>query len=507
MAVDWPSIMTPMSAGSSLVYAPTQVREIDRFAIDSLGIPGLELMTRAGAFTFELARQRFPGARRWLVVCGAGNNAGDGYVVARMAQGAGLAVTVAALSDPHRLSGDAARAWHQFRSAGGGVVQFSDDLCGQADLVIDAALGTGLTRALEGVYLHAVECMNAAHRPVVAVDIPSGLCAATGRVLGAAVRATLTATFIGRKLGLYLGAGPDHAGEIVFADLGVPLDRTGHVTPVMRLFDDADRERQLPRRQRTAHKGHFGHVLVIGGNHGMGGAVRLAGEAAARSGAGLVSVATRPGNVLAVTVPRPELMCAGISLADDIEAMLARATVVAIGPGLGQDDWALGLFERVLRQHQPLVIDADALNLLAHRPMRRGNWVLTPHPGEAARLLGISTDQVQADRCAALAELVARYGGVALLKGRGTLVGQSGELPFLIEAGNPGMASGGMGDVLTGIVAALLAQVRPGAFLGAAACAAYVHARAADQTAGTGERGLLASDVLRGLRPWLNPAD
>ncbi len=385
------------------------------------------------------------------------------------------------------------------------MTQFSEGLCTTADIVIDALLGTGLTRSLEGAWLHAVESVNAAAAPVIAVDVPTGLNGTSGQVLGAAIQASITATFIGRKLGLYVGAGPEHSGEIVFADLGVPLDRVSHVAPAARLFDLNDQQLLLPRRARTAHKGDFGHVLVVGGNFGMGGAVCLAGEAALRAGAGLVSIATRPENVAAVTSHRPELMCLGVSAAADLDALLGRATVVAIGPGLGQDSWARGLLDRALNAHQTLVVDADALNLMAACPRRREAWVLTPHPGEAGRLLGVSTAEIQSDRMGAVAALKARFGGIALLKGRCTLVDQAEQMPFVIDAGNPGMATAGMGDVLTGLIAGLAAQVRQSELLQAAACAAYVHACAADDAAQKGERGLIAGDLFPHLRPWLNP--
>jgi NAD(P)H-hydrate epimerase len=496
-----------MSGPGSFVYTPDQVRQLDRIAIEEIGIPGFELMSRAGRVVFDFARSRYPAARSWLVICGAGNNAGDGYVVARLAMAAGIRITVAALSDPRRLSGDAQRAWREFERDGGAVVQFTESLCAAADLVIDAILGTGLARPLEGAWLHAVECVNAASAPVIAVDIPTGLSGDSGAVLGDAVRADVTATFIGRKQGLYLGAGPERSGEIVFDDLGVPLERVSHVAPRLRLFDALDHLRILPRRPRTSHKGHFGHVLVVGGNHGMAGAVRLAGEAALRAGAGLVSVATRPEHVAAVTGARPELMCTGVTTAADLDRLLARATVIAVGPGLGQDAWARELLARVLERSCVLVVDADALNIVAEQPLRRESWVLTPHPGEASRLLGVSTSAIQADRLAAAEALWARFGGVALLKGRCTLVSQVGELPFVIDAGNPGMASAGMGDVLTGLVAGLVAQQRPAELLRAVACAAYVHAQAADDAArDAGERGLIASDLFPPLRRWLNPS-
>lgn len=494
-----------MSTPSSLVFTPAQVRELDRIAIEEAGIAGAELMARAGACIFDVARRRYPRAHRWLVLCGAGNNAGDGYVVARLARQVGRQVTVVALSDPQRLSGDAAGAWRAFRDAGGTVSALETPLAGRADLIVDALLGTGLTRPVTGAWQQAIDAINAASVPVIAVDVPSGLCALTGQPLGAAVVADVTVTFIGRKLGLYVGAGPDHTGAIEFADLGVTTRQVARVTPVLRLFDATDQSRLLPRRGRSAHKGHFGHVLVVGGNTGMGGAARLAGEAAARSGAGLVSVATRPGNVAAMTAARPELMCRGVRRVADLEPLLARATVIAIGPGLGLDAWAEALLERVLAMPTPLVVDADALTLLATRAVRREDWVLTPHPGEAARLLGTDTAKVQADRLGSVSDLAARYGGVALLKGRCTLVAGAGAVPYAIDAGNPGMASGGMGDVLTGMVAALLAQHHGTDRPGVAAAAAWVHAHAADDAAVPGERGLIASDLFAALRRWLNP--
>jgi NAD(P)H-hydrate epimerase len=440
-----------------------------------------------------------------LILCGAGNNAGDGYVVARLASQAGVHVTVAGLADPHRLKGDAATAWQDFKKAGGAVVQFSEGLCGEADLILDALVGTGLQRALDGAYLHAVESVNAAGSPVIAVDIPAGLNGATGQVMGGAIRADLTVTFIGRKLGVYLGAGPEHAGETMFADLGVPLEAVSHVTPRLRLFDETDLARLLPVRPRTAHKGHFGHVLVVGGNQGMGGAVRLAGEAALRAGAGLVSVATRPENVVAVTGYRPELMARGATQAADLDVLLERATVIAIGPGLGQDAWARDLLQKVLQASQPKVLDADALNLLSERPGKSNHWILTPHPGEAGRLLQRPSTEVQGDRLAAVTALAERYGGVALLKGACTLVAHPDSLPYVIDRGNPGMASGGMGDVLTGLVAGILAQRRATEALQVAAAAAFVHACAADAAARDGERGLIAGDLFPHLRAWLNP--
>jgi NAD(P)H-hydrate epimerase len=500
--------MPAMTDTACDVWAPEAVRVLDRTATSAFGISGYELMNRAAEAVCAAATTRWPEARRWVVLCGAGNNAGDGYVIARLARRAGRDVQVCALADPAALAGDAALAFLEFAGEGGGVQPFAPAVLADADLVIDALLGIGLGRPVSGDFRAAIEAVNAAGRPVVAVDIPSGLDATTGLPAGVAVRADLTVTFVGRKLGLYLGEGPAYAGCIEFAALGIPpavVGRAGLAAgPPLRLFGAGDLVLQLPRRPATAHKGLFGHVLVVGGNDGMSGAVRLAGEAALRAGAGLVTVATRPAHAALLPLVRPELMCHGIEGPADLAPLVARATVIAIGPGLGQDEWARGLLAAILEVPVPLVLDADALNLLAGSSRRRDDWILTPHPGEAGRLLGRSSVDVQRDRLGTLAALRERYAGTVVLKGHGTLVGGEGRAPWLIPTGNPGMATAGMGDVLTGVTAGLVAQTgAPGPDV--AAAAAYVHGAAGDAAADAGQRGLIASDVLDRLRSCLNP--
>jgi NAD(P)H-hydrate epimerase len=489
------------------VWTPAQVRELDRVAIGNCGIPGYELMNRAGQAAFSIACLRWPDARRWLVLCGAGNNAGDGFVLARLAQAAGLEVTVAALSDPSRLQGDAATAWRDYTIAGGTTQLFSAALIDSSDLVIDALLGTGLQRPVSGEYLSAIEAVNAEARPVLALDVPSGLDSLSGEVLGAAMWADLTVTFVGLKAGLYRGSGPEYCGEIEFAGLDIPASAVQQLgaAPLFRLYNRDDLLHLLPPRPADAHKGSFGHVLIVGGNRGMSGAVRLAGEAALRAGAGLVTVATRPEHALWMPLTRPELMSSGVGSGKDLVPLLERATIVACGPGLGRDPWAQELFDTVVASGLPLVLDADALNMLAARKLCRDDWILTPHPGEAGRLLGTGSARVQSDRPGALKQLCRQYGGTVILKGRGTLVGREGSVPVLIDRGNPGMATAGMGDVLTGLVAGLAAQT--GATdVQTAAGAAFVHAAAGDAVALTGERGLLATDLFAQFRTWLNPA-
>ncbi|MGI9330803.1 MAG: NAD(P)H-hydrate dehydratase [Gammaproteobacteria bacterium] len=499
------SIISSVYAVTNSLLTPAQVREMDRRAIEQLGIAGYELMCRAGAATLELACERFPEARSWVVLCGAGNNAGDGYVIARLARVRNIRIRLITVSDPDRLQGDAASAWADFQAAGGRAEPSSESTdFSDADLIIDALLGTGLDRPLTGAYLDAVAQANAAAAPTVAVDIPTGLSGISGQVLGAAIRASATVTFVGLKQGLYLGEGPGHCGIVTFSDLGIPPEAMADMRPNFRLFDQHSLRELLPPRPANAHKGLFGHVLIVGGNLGMGGAVRLAGAAALRAGAGLVTVATRPDNVAGVLAGRPEIMCAAVNGAADLQPLLERVSVVALGPGLGSDDWAQALFKATVACAQPLVIDADGLNLLADAPHRRDDWILTPHPGEAGRLLKQSTPEVQQDRPAALAALNNRYGGVSVLKGQGTLVGRDGDVAWLIDRGNPGMATAGMGDVLTGCLAGILAQV-PTEPAEAAAAAAWVHAVAGDRAARQGERGLLADDVVSELRACLNP--
>lgn len=493
-----------------LLYRAEQVRALDRIAIEQFGIPGSVLMERAGAAAFVVLRARWPQAARIGVLCGTGNNGGDGFVLARLAAEAGLEVTVWQVGDAERLQGDALAASQRLQGTGITARPWpgssARELDGR-DVLVDALLGTGLTDKVRDTWADAIDALNVAAAPVLALDLPSGLDADTGRVLGCAVRASASISFIGLKPGLLTGAGTEHAGRVYFHDLQVPAGVYDRQAAAARRLDYAQLSTLLRPRTRDAHKGQFGHVLVIGGGHGMSGAVRLAAEAAARVGAGLVSVATHAVHAAALNAGRPELMVHSVESPVALAPLLERASVVAVGPGLGQDAWARGLLERVLETDRPLVLDADALNLLAADPVQRDDWVLTPHPGEAARLLGCSSAQVQADRFHALAALVERFGGVCVLKGSGTLVhAPAGEFPpaGVCTAGNPGMASGGMGDVLTGIIAGLLAQGLTASE--AAAAGVCLHAQAADEAARVGERGLLASDLMPWLRRLVNPA-
>ncbi|MGH8228372.1 MAG: NAD(P)H-hydrate dehydratase [Steroidobacteraceae bacterium] len=486
------------------LHSTAQVRALDAHASRDLGVPGYTLMKRAGEAALRFLRTCWPTCHRVAIVCGGGNNGGDGYVLARFAQAAGLTVTVLAAVAPERLAGDALQAYRDFVASGGHVSGFQADRLQGCEVVVDALLGTGLASRVRAEAAAVIAALNGASRPIFSLDVPSGLDSDTGEPLGAAVRAECTVTFVALKTGLYLGSGPEHAGAIYFDDLEVPVPATQEFAPRLERIVEAEISAALPRRAHAAHKGDFGRVLIVGGGAGMPGAVRLAGEAALRVGAGLVTVAVAPQNVVAIAAGRPELICLGLEQARELEPAIERADVIAVGPGLGKTPWSASVLDVVLQSDKPLVVDADALNILAERSgqRRRGGWILTPHPGEAARLLETTTGAIQRDRLAALGGLVERYGGVVVLKGAGTLVGAEGCIPGLCERGNPGMASAGMGDVLTGATAGVLAQCADP--WRAARVAVLVHAMSGDSAARSGERGLLAGDVARELRSIVN---
>ncbi len=491
-----------MSLPESL-YTAAQVRELDRLAIAERGMTGIKLMQVAGAAAFKLLRTRWPRARRIAVICGPGNNGGDGYVLARLAQAVGLMPSVMSLGEAGKKTPDAMATRKQCQAAGVSIKNFNADLLAGNDLIVDALLGTGLEREVSGEWRAAIEAMNQSGIPILAIDIASGLHADAGRVMGAAVRAEATITYIGLKAGLFTGAGREHSGEIFFDDLGVPAKIYTQLNAPAQRLTEHSLYKVLPRRRRDMHKGDAGRVLIIGGDQGMSGAVCLAGEAAYRAGAGLVSLATHPSHAAQIGAAHPELIAHGVASAEALRPLLARADVVAMGPGLGQGEWGHALFGAALDTSIPMIVDADALNFLAADPLMHRDWILTPHPGEAARMLGMRSEEVQADRFVAVRELVASFGGVCVLKGSGTLITSLYDgVVAVCDRGNPGMASGGMGDVLTGVIAGLRAQGLPSTE--AARLGAWLHAAAGDDAAASGEIGLLASDLLPFIRARLN---
>ena len=489
------------------LYRSDQVRALDRRAIQRHGVDGYGLMQAAAAESLAVLQRHWPQARRIVVVAGGGNNGGDGVDLARQARACGLDPGVLLLADADQVldkGSEASQALAAWQQTGEPVHAWSARWLRDADVVIDALFGTGLSRDIEGVAADAIHAINAAGKPVLALDGPSGLQADTGAVLGVAVRATVTVRFIGMTAGVLCGEGPVLAGQVELAPLPLPEPVRASEAPIARLMPPSELQAALPPRARDAHKGQFGHVLVIGGNHGMVGAALLAGRAALRAGAGLVSVATRPDHAGALLAAQAELMVHGVSTAEDLRQPLDAADCVAIGPGLGQDNWAQGLLAAALAAGKPLVIDADALNLLARDSLALpADAVLTPHPGEAGRLLNRPTAQVQAHRLQAVQDLQTRWGAHVVLKGQGSLVSDPDGPPWWCAAGNPGMATGGMGDVLTGVIAALIGQgVAPAQ---AARLGVMAHAHAGDVAARGGERGLLPSDLIDALRGVINP--
>jgi len=500
-----------MSADAAL-FDIAALRAIELDARRKLG-DERELMRRAGQAGWREVLQHWPHAQRLLVVCGPGNNGGDGFELARLAHESGRQVRVLRLGEDSPRSDLAQRSSADFEGAGGRVEQFSSDLgmaglgetdLGEADLLVDALFGIGLSHAPDDAATALIDAINRHAAPVLALDVPSGIDADRGNAPGAAVIATRTLEFIAAKAGLRTGVALDHVGALALATLGTSWTQRTASACAENLQADALR-RWLRPRARDSHKGVNGRVLCVGGDHGSGGAIVLCAQAAARCGAGWTQVATRAAHVGALLARLPEAMTDAVDDGAALSLRITGADVIAIGPGLGQGEWGRELLSCALSAGKPLVLDADALNLLAEsgKPPP-ADTILTPHPGEASRLLGIATADVQRDRFRAARALCQRYGCVVVLKGAGTIVVAPGQTPRLVGAGNPGMAVAGMGDVLTGVIAALRAQGLDA--FDAASCGALLHAVAGDAAAHEGgERGMLPTDLMPWLRCLANP--
>lgn len=476
------------------LYTAEQVRALDQTAIAG-GIPGTELMRRAAAAAFVRLRKRWPQASRVCVLCGPGNNGGDGFLLAALAREAGMQTSVIALSE--QSYGDAQEARARCERAGVPISRSFD--LPQADVYVDALFGSGLNRAPEGDAAQLIDAFNAIKANVLALDIPSGLSSDTGEAFEPCIKANATICFVAWKRGLFTAQGMDQAGVCELATLDLPASLYAQHPSDARLLTP----RALPRRPLDSHKGKYGHVLCIGGDLGAGGSIRLTAEAALRVGAGLVSVATREAHVGALLSACPELMPQGVHVPRNLAPQLEAADVIALGPGLGREEWGAGLWRAALDANKPTVLDADGLNLLSENARALPEKiVLTPHPGEAARLLNSKTKDVQADRFAAVRDLAKQHNAIVALKGAGTLIAKPDGEVAVCPWGNPGMASGGMGDCLTGLIAGLLAQ---GESPWKAACLGVgLHARAGDMAARAGERGLLATDLFPYLRALVN---
>jgi len=481
----------------SELYSAKQVQELDRVAIAEYGIDGFSLMARAGLAVVDLIDIYYPDACIIHIFCGSGNNGGDGFVVANEVLKKGLKPVVFLLCPVAKVTGDARLALDEYLLSGGAIETQNVAVTLHCDVIVDALLGIGLSRTVSGQFETLIEHINKSGRPVVAIDIPSGLNADTGQPMPCAVVAQQTITFIGLKKGMVTGQASVFCGELFFSALAIPRGVFGCCQRQAVLTSHVS----LPARNRYAHKGNFGHVVLVGGDYGYHGAIQLAAEASTRAGAGLVSVATRRDHARHMVHRCPEIMVHGVEQSQALSAVLNKGSVIAIGPGLGQKNWGESLFEVSLATQQPKILDADALNILAKRGSFSNNWILTPHPGEAARLMHCSVDEIQRDRYTAARNIQAKYGGIVLLKGPGTII-TDGNITKVTMTGNPGMACGGMGDLLTGIIAALVAQKMP--LMDAAVCGAFLHGRAGDKAALQGERGLLASDLMPFIRTVVN---
>jgi len=485
------------------LYTPEQVREFDRIAIEEHGVPGIVLMKRAGRAAFDLMQAYWPEMAEVHIFCGSGNNGGDGYVVGALAARSGYPVWIWQLAEPKTPSAQQACAYA--KQEGANIHGFSGERWRSAQenihplaVVVDAILGIGFEGHLSEESRTAIEAINDAALPVLSADIPSGIDANTGACHDVAIKATVTVSFIAQKIGCNIGQGLVHVGRQHLADLEVPNTVFNNTQPAAQILDIGELLHTLAPRAIDAHKGDFGHVLVVGGDNGFGGAVTMSAQMAARSGAGLVGVATQSGHISAIITRQPEIMALGVDSGLALAPLLDKPTVLVVGPGLGQSAWSEQLLLHSLAADKPMVLDADALNLLAKGVFslpESGHWVMTPHPGEAARLLGQSIEQVQSDRVAAAKALQKQYGGCVVLKGAGTIIVTPSQEVLICDAGNPGMASGGMGDILAGLIGSLLAQklsLKDAACLGVS-----LHSHAADIAAeAQGQQGLLASDLV-----------
>jgi len=507
------------------VLTAAEMRAVDARATETLGIPGPRLMESAGAGAADLIARAFAPvrAKRVLVVCGKGNNGGDGFVVARRLRGKGARVQIALVARRGDVKGDAAVALGRWR---GRVDEITDETglgalvrgLARAHVVVDALLGTGLTGPARGLVASAIEAVNAGARPVVSLDLPSGLGADTGALLGPTVRAALTATFAGYKRSLLDHPGAARAGRVHVIDIGVPFAQVARGIATF-LVEESDVRAHFPRRPPDAHKGSYGHLLVVAGSIGKAGAAALAGRAALRSGVGLCTVATPASQQPIVAGLGAEYMTEPLAETEGralsagakgrILELAARADAVALGPGISLDPETQELIRAlVLEVDRPMVVDADALSALAGGldvlGRAAGPRVLTPHPGEMARMLGAAVPRVQADRLETARGFAARHRAYLALKGAGTVIAAPDGRVFVNPTGNPGMASGGSGDVLTGMVGAFLARgLDP---LAALQAGCFLHGLAGDIAAGDrGEEGLIAGDIVEAIPAAMKP--
>jgi NAD(P)H-hydrate epimerase len=471
-----------------LLYSPEKVYELDRAAVEQDGFAEIELMQRAGRQVWQAMLTRWPELTKITVFAGAGNNGGDAFVVALCAYQQGIEVQLLIQGDLSRQSDTSSHFRKLWEQAGGEY----EDWQGQSlsgDAIVDGLLGIGLQRELDQHWQQLIAAINQCDLPRVAIDIPSGLNGLTGNPQPVAVEADLTVTFIGAKTGQFLADGPDYCGELVYEDLGISTASRQSVAAALSVIESC--QLPLPRRLNS-HKNHYGNLLIIGGDQGMSGAVALAAQAALRSGAGLVTALVHPdcrGNLACF----PEIMVLGW---ESLESRLSQADVILVGPGLGDSVAATQCLHSLQQVAVPMVVDAGALKPGFLQAIKSKQVVITPHPGEAATLLASSSAEIQADRLKACNDLVETCAATCVLKGSGSLIGQQEVMPALNISGNPGMASAGMGDVLSGIIAAMLGQgLTP---FEAAKSAVFIHGLCADYCCSEQDQiGIIASDIIR----------
>ena len=497
---------------SQPAYSAKQVLQNEALVAKKLNIALQDLMERAGTAAFNQILHCWPNINSILVVCGTGNNGGDGFVIARLAHLAGYKVSVLSLNN-ELAQGNAKVAFQALQDAGVNIIKKSQSLGSypeqvitnfSGELIVDGIFGVGFHGPLSEEIKSLIFTINQHKAKRFSIDIPSGLLASTGQVESIAVIADVTITFIVLKQGLLTAMAANYIGELFLDDLNIGQDFIAHASHQTMIYSQGSADLpKLTRRLATNHKGSIGLLLAIGGNIGMPGAIRLSGEAALRCGASLLAISCHERNQALVFNTRPELMLASTSVKTLAKStILNKARILIIGPGLGRDDWAKQMFTLVLLQKKPCVIDADALYFLSKINEYNSQWVLTPHPKEASLLLNCTVAEIEADRFNAVKKIAKKYGGICLLKGAGSLI-SDGQKIWLNPTGNAGMASGGMGDVLSGIIAALMLQM-PNTFK-AVRLACYIHGAAADRIADkNGQRGMLASDLFAELQHLVN---
>jgi len=492
---------------SKKIFSTQKISSIERSAVAGKIGNDLSFMKKAARFSWHEIRKKYPNTKKWLILCGIGNNAGDGMALASIALKNNFDVKIYYFFPEKTFTGCAAVVHNELKCLAPQntleIIDYLDEgILNDSDLIIDAIFGIGINRPIDNSKIPKINLINNQDAAIVSLDIPSGVHPDSGQIMGAAIRASMTITFISHKLCFYFGEGKDLSGDIKCSHLNISQKYFSGLTEDMRIINKSYTQKKLLKRKSDTHKGDYGHVLIVGGGPGMHGAALLSGESSLRGGAGKVTIFMHESHRSLINKARPELMFIFSNEGINIQSILSKVDVVAIGPGLGLDHWARSVFKYVNLSNKPLVVDADALNILSEKNLKREDWVLTPHPGEAATLMGKSPLEIQENRFLYHKKLIDSYGGTIVLKGYNTLIGNKDYVTNICTQGNPGMASAGMGDVLTGLIAAMISQGMD--HFEAASVGVEVHARAGDLAARGGERGLIAGDVINEIRGCVN---